>query len=186
MARNNERLRSAIDEDRMDREITEGRQHSEDRVATDAHRAEEFSMSFDESALPRLPPLPGYHVCWLSTTNTRDSLPSRIRAGYRVLTYADFPGFTLDGGLGDAAPADGTIRVNEMVAACISLERYQAIMKHFHHDKPLEAVNEIGERAYDLEEQMRRVRPGMKHRISDEGGFGMLRDERKRAPTFEG
>jgi hypothetical protein len=35
-----------------------------------------------QSALPNAPLIPGWHVCWLSTTNSYDSIDKRVRLGY--------------------------------------------------------------------------------------------------------
>ena len=59
-----------------DRAVTENRQISDDE------RVEMFRQQFFNSALPDLPPVPGFHLCWLTTTNPRDSIPMRLRLGY--------------------------------------------------------------------------------------------------------
>ena len=68
---------------------TEGRQNredgdrkvTEDRQLTDEERLDEFRMSSFQSALPDIPGIDGYHVCWLTTENPRDPIHGRMRMG---------------------------------------------------------------------------------------------------------
>ena len=47
-------------------------------------RLEAFRDKWQNSALPDLPKdaIPGFHLCWLSTTNTYDSIDKRMALGY--------------------------------------------------------------------------------------------------------
>ena len=58
----------------------EDRPVTENRVVSDQDRLDMFRMSLHQSALPDLPEIPGYHVCWLTTANPRDSSLPRLRA----------------------------------------------------------------------------------------------------------
>ena len=60
----------------QDRPVTSNREVSEDE------RVEMFRQQFFQSSLPDLPEIPGWHLCWLTTTNPRDSIQQRIRLGY--------------------------------------------------------------------------------------------------------
>ena len=59
-----------------DRTVTEDREVSED------DRLEMFRMQQFSDALPDLPEIPGFHMCWLSTTNGSDPIARRMRLGY--------------------------------------------------------------------------------------------------------
>lgn len=85
-------------------------------------------------ALPEPPPIPGYHLCWLSTTSQYDPIQKRLRLGY-VLVHADeLPSFRhLKMSSGDY---DGCVMVNEMILSKIPQEIYQEIMTILHHENP--------------------------------------------------
>ena len=105
------------------------------RVLSDEERLDEFRKSFFQSVLPDLPPMPGYHVCWLTTTNPRDSIPGRVRLGYEPVKSEDIPGWehaTMK--TGDYA---GCIGVNEMIAFKLPMNLYEAYMREAHHTQPL-------------------------------------------------
>ena len=68
------------------------RQVTENRAVTDDERLEMFRMQMHNDALPDLPPIPGYHVCWLTTTNPRDPIQRRTQLGYEPVRPEDAPG----------------------------------------------------------------------------------------------
>lgn len=108
---------------------------NQQRVLSDEERLDEFRKSFFQSVLPDLPPIEGYHVCWLTTTNPRDSIPGRIRLGYEPVKSKDIPGWeyaTMK--TGDYA---GCIGVNEMIAFKLPMHLYEAYMREAHHVQPL-------------------------------------------------
>lgn len=121
--------RAAAEREAAERDFTEERELSDDE------RLEMFLASHYQSVLPDLPPIPGYHVCWLTTSNPRDSLQWRIRMGYSLLRVEDVPGWD---GIGvKAGNVDGVVGINEMVAAKIPLRLYNMLMKAVHHSLPL-------------------------------------------------
>src|ERR1039458_9626018 len=93
---------------------SQNRQVTEDREQTDADRLELFKATFDQAALPDIPPVPGYHGIWLASNNPRDSLMMRHRLGYVPVTAEDVKGFEFVADKGGVT--DGLIRINEMVA----------------------------------------------------------------------
>jgi len=106
-----------------------------ERVISDKERLDEFRKSFFQSVLPDLPPIPGYHVCWLTTTNPRDSIPGRMRLGYEPVKKEDIPGWdTATLKTGDYA---GCIGVNEMIAFKLPMSLYEAYMREAHHTQPM-------------------------------------------------
>lgn len=130
------RRKKAPNKSRQPRAQTEKRQSAAvERVITDDERLDEFRKSFFQSVLPDLPPIDGFHVCWLTTTNPRDSIPGRIRLGYEPVKNEDIPGWehaTLKSG--DYA---GCIGVNEMIAFKLPMSLYEAYMREAHHNQPL-------------------------------------------------
>lgn len=91
---------------------------------------------FTQEALPSVPKIDGFHLCWLATNNSYDPINKRMRLGYRPVSADDIPGFeNLKLISGEFA---GAISCNEMVLFKIPELIYQEIMAEFHHYMPLE------------------------------------------------
>ena len=111
-----------------DRDITENRAFSDD------DRLSMFRQQFFQSALPDLPEIPGYHVCWLTTTNPRDSIHSRRSLGYTPVAPDEVPGWEhASVKMGEYA---GCIGVNEMVAFKLPMKLYEVYMHEAHYERP--------------------------------------------------
>jgi hypothetical protein len=130
---------------------SQNRQVTEDREQTDADRLEIFRGSFAQAALPDIPPIPGFHVCWLASNNPRDSLAMRHRMGYTPVTSEDAKGFEFVADKGGVA--DGLIRVNEMVAYKLPENLYQLYMRENHHNKPLSEAGKLTDTATHLRKE---------------------------------
>jgi len=89
---NDERLKKSPDLVRQSRGATD-RNVTEERAISDDDRVEMFRSQFFNEALPDLPKIPGFHTCWLTTTNPRDSIQQRIRLGYEPIKAEDVPGW---------------------------------------------------------------------------------------------
>jgi len=129
-----ERIVKSAGESRRSR-ATEDRPVVENRELSDQDRVDMFRQNFYQSSLPDLPQLPGWHLCWLTTTNLRDAIQTRIRLGYEPVKPEDIPGWeyaTLK--TGDWA---GFIGVNEMLAFKLPIHLYEMYMKEAHHDAPM-------------------------------------------------
>lgn len=116
------------------KERTEGKR-SEKREMSDDERVDMLRMSMFQSALPDLPQIDGHHVCWLTTTDPRDSIIHRERLGYTLIRASELPEFEFPAQKG--GQFDGCIMINEMVAAKIPLRLYQRFMANNHHQEPL-------------------------------------------------
>jgi hypothetical protein len=111
-----------------DRHVTENRVLSED------DRLEMFRMNLHNSALPDLPEIPGYHVCWLTSTNSRDSIHHRMQLGYEPVRPDDVPG--LEYATLKTGEWSGFVATNEMLAFKLPLSLYRKFMQEAHHDAP--------------------------------------------------
>ena len=129
------------------------RQVTEDRQVTDADRMEIFKAAHAQAALPDIPPIPGFHVIWLSSNNPRDSLAMRARMGYVPVLPEDVKGFEFVSDKGNAT--DGLIRVNEMVAYKLPNELYQMYMQHNHHHAPAQEETKLTDTATQVKSQLR-------------------------------
>ena len=131
-----------------DRPVTENREISEDE------RLEMFRMNLYNDALPNIPDIPGYHVCWLTTTNKNDTIQMRMRLGYELIRGDDVPGMELvTQKTGEYA---GCVAVNEMIAAKLPLSLYYRYMQEAHHDAPLREEDKLAETAELMREQAER------------------------------
>jgi hypothetical protein len=117
------------------------REAPEDTFVSSEERRKMWKDEWTQSALPNVPELRGWHVCWLSTTNSYDSIDKRIRLGYTPVKAEEIPGF--ENYRVKAGEHTGYIACNEMLLFKIPEETYQAIMAHFHHDMPLEEATKI-------------------------------------------
>jgi hypothetical protein len=130
------------------------RQVTENRAVTDDERLEMFRMQMHNDALPDLPKLPGFHVCWLTTTNPRDPIHRRMQLGYEPVKPDEVPG--LEFATQKTGEYVGFIAVNEMLAFKLPESLYQAFMKEAHYDAPLREENKLAETAEIMREQAER------------------------------
>lgn len=146
-----ERLKKSAD-NRDSRAVTD-RPVTEDRVVSESERVEMFRQQLFQSALPDLPKLPGWHTCWLTTTNPRDSIQARLRLGYEPIKPEDVPGWEYASiKTGEWA---GFIGVNEMLAFKLPMSLYQAFMREAHHDAPLREEEKLTDTADFMAQQAR-------------------------------
>ena len=155
------------------------RRPPEDSFVSSQERRKMWKDEWTQSALPNAPDIPGWHVCWLSTTNSYDSIDKRIRLGYIPVKADDIPGF--ENYRVKAGEHVGYIACNEMLLFKIPEEAYQEIMTHFHHEQPLEEANKIKVQA---EQQVGRDSTG--RRLGQVEGEGLDDiDKPLPAPVFQ-
>jgi hypothetical protein len=90
---------------------------------------------FEQVSLPKPPTIPGWHLCWLTTTSQYDTIPKRLRLGYKLVTTSEVQGFDPSNGQ-FLEKYPGYVTCNEMILGKIPDAYYQRMMKHFHHDEP--------------------------------------------------
>lgn len=172
--------RAGQDPAREDRAMDD-RARTENRQLTDEDRLREFQSQFFKEVLPDLPRIPGYHTCWLTTTNSRDSIPQRIRMGYEPVKPEEVPGYeyaTLK--TGEWA---GYIGVNEMLAFKLPLSLYNMYMKEAHHDAPAREQSKLT----DVVDNIREGARAKGGEVLEYEGMAELRRDRRRSPaSFEG
>jgi len=178
MSNLDERLKKTAGEDRLDRASKE-RNVTENREISDEDRLVMFRQQFWQSALPDLPKINGYHVCWLTTNNPRDTIQARIRLGYEPITAADIPGW--DHASLKTGEYAGMIGVNEMLAFKLPIPLYQRYMHEAHHAMPLEEESKLQETADYIRDQAQ----SMGANVSVGDGIQDLRIKVPN-PTFEG
>lgn len=134
----------------------------------------------NQSVLPDLPKIPGYHTFWATTTNSRDTLTMRRRMGYTFVTENDVRGW--EGGSLKSGDHAGHIGINEMVAMKIPMRLYQMYMTESHHNQPLAEEQKLKMTAESMSQNALRD----KGRIIDEDGYMDSVVQKARVPEFAG
>lgn len=158
----------------QDRTVTESRQVTED------DRLEMFRQQLFNDALPDLPEIPGYHLCWLTTTNPRDSIHRRMQLGYEPVRPDEVPG--MEYASLKTGEYSGLIGVNEMVAFKLPMSLYQKFMQEAHYDAPLREEEALNSTA-DL---LRQQAEAAGSRLMEGDGFEDLRHSAPRPTHFDG
>ncbi len=114
-------------------------------------RLDAFRDKWANSALPDLPEnvIPGMHLCWLSTTNTYDSIDKRMALGYEPVKASEL-GIGFEGlGKMSSGKFEGCVSCNEMVLFKLPEEIYQEVMHMLHLEDPLEHQRNITSQVRD-------------------------------------
>ena len=156
-----------------DRRVTENREISED------DRLEMFRNQLFNDALPDLPEIPGYHLCWLTTTNPRDPIHRRMQLGYEAVKPEEVPG--MEYASVKTGEWSGFIGVNEMLAFKLPLSLYEKFMQEAHHNAPLREEDKLAEVADMMREQAARAGASL---IEGDGMQEMRGDHHPRAGIF--
>jgi hypothetical protein len=120
---------------------------SEDGTAMTAEdRRRMIREEWQQNVLPRAPEIPGYHTCWLSTTNGADTIHRRLKVGYTLVKREEVLGFEAENVTSGSNQYAGYVTCNEMVLGKIPQEVYQATMEEFHHYGPMNEEAAIRER----------------------------------------
>jgi hypothetical protein len=151
---------------------------SESREITDDERLDMFRAQFFNEVLPDLPPIPGYHICWLTTTNPNDSIPKRLRLGYEPVRPEDVPGW--DHATLKTGEYAGLIGVNEMLAFKLPLRLYQRYMEEAHYNAPMREQEKLTAAVDSLREQARSKGAD----VVEGDGFTELRTNKAPRPDF--
>jgi hypothetical protein len=95
---------------------------------------------FEQTSLPTPPALPGFHLVWLNNAGSYDPLPRRLRLGFTPVRQSELPSFdpSPSASLTGNQREDGNILCNEMILCKLPLPRYQAMMRQFHHKRPMD------------------------------------------------
>ena len=176
-----DRLRKNSDAGRRSR-ASEDRQRDapEAGFAFAEERRKMFRSEWLQEALPTPPEIPGFHLCWLSTTNSYDPIHKRMRLGYEPVKADDLPGFEhLKVKAGEFA---GFVACNEMILFKLPMDIYQDYMTQAHFDAPLEEQEKIRVQV----EQLQGARDSNGRRLGMVEGDGMNFDQPTRPPVFQG
>lgn len=122
---------------RGSRESADNYRETTDGTSTSTtERRLNFRDEWTANALPNPPALPGYHLCWLSTTNNADPIHKRIRMGYEPVRAEEVPGF--EHYKMKSGEYEGVVSCNEMVLFKLPIDIHEEMMSYFHHEKPMQ------------------------------------------------
>lgn len=130
---------------------------------------------WNQEVLPTPPKMPGWHTCWLSTTNSSDPIFKRIQKGYELVKLSEVPGFSQYHV--DQGEYVGCVACNEMILAKIPEELYQDLMAYFHHELPMEEEEMLRANAVQMEKDSNG------RELGEVEGFDSLA-RRVKVPTF--
>jgi hypothetical protein len=153
----------------------------EEAFISKQERRKMWSDEWTQSALPKVPEIPGWHLCWLSTTNGYDSIDKRMRLGYVPVRADELPGF--DNYRVKAGEDIGFIACNEMRLYKLPMEVYQEVMTQMHHDAPNEESDKVQVQVEQL--QGNRDSSGKSLGSVEGEGFGNL-NRNIHTPVFHG
>ena len=164
----------------------QSRRPPEEQFMSAQERLKAWSDEWTQSALPKLTAdaIPGWHLCWLSTTNSYDSIDKRMRLGYVPVKADELPGY--DSFRVKSGEHTGYISCNEMLLFKLPMDIYQAVMTQFHHNAPQEEAQKIEVQLENLQGQ---ARDSANRRLLQVEGEGFGRIDKKQtntAPIFEG
>jgi hypothetical protein len=144
-----------------------------------AERRKLMRREWVQEVLPTPPEIPGFHLCWVSTTNSTDPVHKRMQLGYQPVKVTEVPGFE-QYRIADGGQFDGCVACNEMLLFKIPLDVYQDIMSIYHYDMPLEQEQSIFEQVASKSE-----RDSSNRQLNSvEGDFDKLGKPLARAPQF--
>jgi len=154
----------------------------EEKFVSSEERRKMWSEEWTQSALPKLPVMDGWHLCWLSTTNSYDSIDKRMRLGYVPVKTEELPSFEeyrIKGG-----EHVGFIACNELLLFKLPMDIYQDAMTYQHHEKPHDEAEKIRVQAENL--QGSRDSNG-RSLVNVEGeGIGSIDRQPTKTPVFSG
>jgi hypothetical protein len=152
----------------------------EDQFVSAEERRKMWKEEWTQSALPSIPEIPGWHLCWLSTTNSYDSIDKRMRLGYVPVKADEVAGF--DNLRVKAGEHVGFVACNEMLLYKLPMDVYQDVMAQVHHEAPLEEANKIRVQAEQIQG---RDSSGKRLGAIEGEGLGEI-DKPIPAPIFQG
>lgn len=150
----------------------------EEGFVSSEERRRMFRSEWVQEALPTPPEIPGFHLCWLSTTNQYDPIHKRLRMGYTPVKAEEIPGF--ENYRVKAGEQEGFVACNEMVLYKMPEEIYQEIMAEMHHYAPMDEQEKIKVQ----QDQLLNAKDSNGKRLGQVEGDGMEFDLSKQAPVF--
>ena len=155
----NTRIKRDLDDRLADRvqEVADRKLITDPDGAARRERLDAFRDKWANSALPDLPNgiSPGFHLCWLSQTNTYDTIDKRMALGYEPVKASELgAGFDALGKM-TSGKFEGCVTCNEMVLFKLPEDVYQEVMRMLHLEDPLEHQRNITAQVRETAESRR-------------------------------
>lgn len=157
----------------------ENRSAPETKMVSSEERRRMFRSEWQQEALPTPPAIPGFHLCWLSTTNQYDPIHKRMRMGYTPVKAEEIQGF--ENYRVKSGEQEGLLSVNEMVLYKLPEDLYQEMMAEMHHYAPMDEQEKIKVQ----QDQILNAKDSDGKRLGQIEGDGMNFDLTRAAPTFQ-
>lgn len=154
------------------------REAPENNFALAREKRRMFRDEFLQESLPTAPDIPGFHLCWLSTTNQYDPIHKRMRIGYTPVKAEEVPGF--ESYRVKAGEMEGFIACNEMVLYKLPEDIYQDYMAEVHHYSPMDEQEKIKVQ----QDQLLNARDSNGRALGQVEGDGMHFDLTREVPVF--
>ena len=139
-----------MNDDRLKKDSTAGREPRSTQDKLRAAPEENFPVArerrrarneFQQTVLPSIPDIPGFHLCWLATNSQYDPIHRRFSLGYAPVRADEMPGYDMyKVKEGDQS---GHIMCNEMLLCKMPMDIYQDIMLEHHHYQPMDEADKI-------------------------------------------
>jgi hypothetical protein len=150
----------------------------EEKFASSQERRRMFRSEWTQEALPNPPEIPGFHLCWLSSTSQYDPIHKRLQMGYTPVKAEELPGF--ENYRVKAGEMEGFVACNEMILYKLPEEVYQDIMAEMHHYAPMDEQEKIKVQ----QDQLLNAKDSNGKRLGQVEGDGMAFDQTRQAPVF--
>ena len=150
----------------------------EEKFASSQERRRMFRSEWTQEALPNPPEIPGFHLCWLSSTSQYDPIHKRLQMGYTPVKAEELPGF--ENYRVKAGEMEGFVACNEMILYKLPEEVYQDIMAEMHHYAPMDEQEKIKVQ----QDQLLNAKDSNGKRLGQIEGDGMAFDQSRQAPVF--
>lgn len=154
----------------------------EDKFISSQERKKMWSDEWTQSALPKIPGLDGWHLCWLSTTNSYDTIDKRIRLGYVPVKSEELPGY--EDYRVKAGEHVGYISCNELLLFKLPMDIFQEVMTHMHHDLPYQEAEKLRGEAQKYQARDSNGKSLMSNEGDSDGNF--VDQQTNRPPVFSG
>lgn len=117
-------------------EADASRTQTDGTTLTMEERRRLIRSEWSQDVLPTPPATPGWHYCWLSTTNSADPIYKRMQKGYEPVKAVTIPGFAQY--TATQGEFEGCVSCNEMLLFRIPEELYQEYMLVMHYERPMD------------------------------------------------
>jgi len=172
------RLKKNLSAGRTDRGIDSVRAAAEDSLVSSQERRRMFRTEWTQESHPTPPENPGFHPCWLSTSNQYDPIHKRMRLGYVPVKAEEVPGF--ENYRVKSGEHEGFVAVNEMLLFKLPNDVYQEMMSELHHFAPMDEQ----EKDKVQQDQLLNAKDSDGRRLGQVEGDGMKFDQTREVPLF--